>query len=411
MENQTVILISAAVVGFYMAWSIGANDVANAMGTVVGAKTLTVRQAIVVAGIMDCLGAILVGSHVSATIQKGVIDPCLFADNPQELMYGMFAVLSGAATLVTISTSFGMPVSTTHAIVGSMMGFGLVSVGPENVNWGMMIIIASSWLISPLFGAVVSFIVFTIIRLSIFSARNPFEAAKKVGPAFVGVVFFVLSLMIIYKGLKPLRLDFSLGSALLISSGISSAACVTAFFLMRKVQKKGGRYSSVENLVRPMHVLSASTEAFAHGANDVANAIGPLMAIITICQSGCVDSETTPKVWVLMLGGMGIMLGVFTFGYRVMDTLGKKITEMAPSRGFSAEFGCATTVLLASRLGLPVSTTHIAVGNVVGVGLARGMRALNFGILWTIFKAWLITVPASAVLSILIFLLLKELFL
>ncbi len=411
MEHQTLILIGAAAIGFYMAWSIGANDVANAMGTVVGSGSLSLRKAVLISGTMDCLGAILVGSQVTATIQKGVVDPCLFAGRPELMMWGMFSVLIGAATLVTVSTYFELPVSTTHAIVGSVTGFGLVSVGPANINWTTMGLIVASWFISPVFGGVVSYLIFAFIKKSVFNKPDPFLSAKRIGPYFVSAVFFVLTLMTLYKGLKPLNLDLGFAESTAIAAAVALASGIVTFLCIRRMRESvEGRLTGVEKLAQPLQIVSAATEAFAHGANDVANAIGPLMAIVMICQTGSLCSESKPIIWVLVLGGVGIMIGTLTWGYKVMATLGTKITEITPTRGFAAEFGTAATVLLASRFGLPVSTTHVSVGNVVGVGLARGYRALNFSVLWSIAKAWAFTVPASAILTIVIYIVLKAVF-
>jgi len=410
MEHQTIILTCAVAVGFYMSWSIGANDVANAMGTVVGARSLTLRQAVVVAGVMNVGGAVLVGGHVTATISKGLVDPDLFADRPEVLMLGMFAILIGAASWVTISTYFSIPVSTTHAIVGSVVGFGLVEVGPGHIQWGTILFIVASWFVSPILGGIISYIIFSFIKKFIFAAKHPFEAAKRISPFFVAMVFFMLTLMILYKGLKPLHLDLPIAYALPVACAAGVAAGFFGYLLVRnKEEKVEGRFSGVEGLIRPLQVISASAESFAHGANDVSNAIGPLAAIVLIVDTGSVAAEADVPIWILCLGGVGIMMGVTTWGHRVMETIGTKITEIKPSSGFAAEFGTATTVLLCSRLGLPVSTTHTSVGNVVGVGMARGMRALNLGILWTIIKAWVVTLPMAALFTIIIFLILKVL--
>ena len=410
MELGLPLFIVALLVGLYSAINIGANDVANAMATSVASGTLTVKKAVMVAAVCDFSGAFLVGSHVANTIRKELIDPLQFADKPNLLVLGMLAAVLGAALWVNIATYFKLPVSTSHAIVGGVVGFGLVSVGFSGIGWKVVFFIALSWVISPVFGGVVSFFLFTIIKRFILSSPRPIEQTKKIGPFFVGIVGFILSLATIYKGLENLHLNLPFFEAFFISLGVGAFGFLVArIFLRRYREKETDPYYQVEKMSSPLQVLSASFEAFSHGANDVANAIGPVAAIVYIFQTRKVEMTAPIPVWLLLVGGCGLALGTYVWGRGVMETVGKKITSITPTRGFSAEFGTATTVLLCSRLGLPVSTTHICVGNVIGVGLARGISALDLSVIKRICSAWIISLPASALFSIVIYLILISL--
>ncbi|UCE19799.1 MAG: inorganic phosphate transporter [Gemmatimonadota bacterium] len=404
MGPELIIIVAAVVVGLYMAWSIGANDVANSMGTSVASGALTMKQAIILAGVCNFIGAVFVGTHVTNTVRKGVLDISNFAHDPTTLVYGMLAVLLGASIWVTLATYKKLPVSTTHSIIGAVIGFGIVEIGFYGIRWHIVGAIVLSWLISPLGGALISFTVFKIIRKTIFNATCPVAAVKKIGPLFIGLVFTILCLAIIFKGLKHLHLDLPLPKALLISLGVGLMFGLLGFlFLRNHPVRKGEEYEQVEGLANPLQILSAAYEAFAHGANDVANAIGPVAAIYAILQTHQVDMQVSVPTWILAIGGLGIVAGISTWGYRVMETVGKKITEITPTRGFSAEFGTATTVLIFSKLGMPVSTTHACIGNVIGVGCARGLAALNFAVVGRIILMWIVSLPAAAVLTIVFF--------
>lgn len=404
MDLSLAILIFSLVAGLYSAINIGANDVANAMATSVASGTLTVKKAVIIAGCCDFFGAVLVGSHVANTIRKEIIDPMHFADKPTLLMLGMLAAVLGSALWVNIATYFKLPVSTTHAIVGGVIGFGLVSVGFSGIGWKVVIFIGLSWIISPVFGCAVSFTIFTIIKKFILSSPRPIEQTKKIGPFFIGAVFFILSLATIYQGLENLHLNLPFFRAFFISFGVGAIGFLIGFILLRRYkERKTDPYFQVEKMSSPLQVLSASFEAFSHGANDVANAIGPVAAIVIIYQTHRVEMKVAIPVWLLILGGLGIAFGTYTWGQGVMETVGKRITSITPTRGFAAEFGTATTVLLCSRLGLPVSTTHVCVGNVIGVGLARGISAIDLTVIKRIFSAWLISLPAASLFSIILY--------
>jgi PiT family inorganic phosphate transporter len=404
MGPETFIIIASVLVGLYMAWSIGANDVANSMGTSVASGALTLKQSVIVAGVCTFFGAVFVGTHVTNTVRKGVINVSHFSNDPTLLIYGMLAVLLGASTWVTFATYKRLPVSTTHSIIGAVIGFGLIETGFHGIHWRVVGAIVLSWIISPFGGALISFTVFKIIRKTIFNAPCPVDATKKVGPFFIGLVFTILSLATIFKGLKHLHLDLPFPKALILSCGVGLFFGFIGYIFLRNYPvRKGEEYEQVESLANPLQILSASYEAFAHGANDVANAIGPVAAIYAILQTHQVNMQVSVPTWILGVGGLGIVLGISTWGYRVMETVGKKITEITPTRGFSAEFGTATTVLIFSKLGMPVSTTHACIGNVIGVGCARGWAALNFGVIGRILFMWIVSLPAAAALTIIFF--------
>ncbi len=420
MSQSTFLLVLAVIGGLYMAWNIGANDVANAMGTSVGSGALTLRQAILVAAIFEFSGAVLVGTHVTDTIRSGIVDTTLFeptgplgVNGPLILAIGMFSALMAAGIWLQLATHWGLPVSTTHSIVGAVVGFGVIALGTAGVKWEEVGLIAASWVISPVTGALIAWGMFAFIRSSILRRPDPANAARGGGPYLVGLVMVILILSFIYKALKNVISEppVILVAAICLGGGIVSAL-ITSWALRRKPQEQANPYIYVESVFGWLQIITAIFVAFAHGANDVANAIGPLAAVVNIIGSGFAELPHTVPVpfWVLALGGFGIVVGLATWGYKVIATIGNEITELTPSRGFSAEFGAATTVLAASRLGLPISTTHTLVGAVIGVGLAQGMAALNLKMIGSIVNSWMATIPASAGISMLLFVILRSLF-
>jgi len=400
------LLLLALVFGLYSAWNIGANDVANAMGTSVGSKALTLRKAIICAGIFEFLGAVLVGSHVTDTIRKGIVEPLYFSNNPEILAIGMLSALIASSLFLNLATYMGMPVSTTHAIVGAVAGFGVVEMGFQVIYWKKLFYIFLSWMVSPLMGGIIAFFLFKFITRKILSSPTPYKNAAQISPYLVFAVVFILILSIIYKGLRNLCLDVPLGKSLMISFLLGIIAYMfTKIFFRGRRESKGieDEFRRVEKIFTFLQVITACYVAFAHGANDVANAVGPLAVIFSIAKTHTVTMKVQIPIGILVLGGGGIVVGLATFGYRVIETIGKKITEITPSRGFSAEFATATTVLVCSKMGIPISTTHTLVGAVMGVGFARGIAALNFGVVRNVIKSWVITIPGSAIFSVLIF--------
>jgi PiT family inorganic phosphate transporter len=409
------LLVVAAGLALYMAWAIGANDVANAMGTSVGSGALTLRRAIVVAAVFEFAGAFLAGGHVTDTIRKGIVDPTPFVGSEHLFAYGMLAALASAGTWLLVATRFGWPVSTTHSIVGAIVGVGLVVGGDGAVNWPKIAQIVLSWLTSPVVGGVLAFGIFVLTRRLILDTESPVRQARRYGPFFFFWVFFVLGLVTLFKGLKNLNLDYSFGASLGLAFVLGLVGAGIGVYFLRHVRLEqelapDSRFAGVERLFAVLQVLTACAVAFAHGSNDVANAIGPLAAVANTVTTGSVGGKAPVAPWMLAVGGLGIMLGLATYGYKVMETIGRKITELTPSRGFAAELAAATTIVLASRLGIPVSTTHTLVGSVLGVGLARGIGALDLRVVGRILVSWLATLPTGAGLAIFFYYFFKGLF-
>ncbi|MHC4267628.1 MAG: inorganic phosphate transporter [Planctomycetota bacterium] len=470
MTPEIILTILALAISFYMAWNIGANDVANAMGTSVGSGALTLKWAILVAALMEFAGAFLVGSHVTNTVRKGIIDPVVFTGDPNSYIYGMIAALLAAGTWLNIASYKGWPVSTTHSIVGSVLGFGIVFSGFSSIHWNTVSQIAASWVVSPLLSGVISFSIFILLRRVIFYSKTPVESAKKITPFLVFFVIGILTLVMVFKGLKNLHLDLPLGKALILACLVGLLGAIISIPLINRVKSSRTEekedefidpkveismqkvvmhlrrvkesvtgelsfevnnlldksenisnqlekysqikhistdYLTVEKIFVYLQILSACFVAFAHGANDVANAIGPLAGVLSAIKSGVIEMEAQVPMLVLLLGGIGIVVGLATWGWRVIETIGKCITELTPTRGFAAEFGAAITIVLASKLALPVSTTHTLVGAVLGVGLARGLSSLNLSTIRDILISWVITIPAGAAITIAFYYIIK----
>ncbi|WP_404471483.1 inorganic phosphate transporter [Vreelandella venusta] len=415
-QHGDIFIILACLFGFFMAWGVGANDVANAMGTSVGSKAITIKQAIIIAVIFEFLGAWLAGGEVTATIRGGMLDPALLEANPQLLVYGMLSALLAAAIWLMIASARGWPVSTTHSIVGAIVGFGAVGLGMEAVAWGKVGQIASSWVVSPLLAGSIGFVLFKSVHHLIFESNDPFAAAKRYVPGYIFLVGFIVSMVTLTKGLSHVGLDLSFGQSFLLSVLIGVAIMGVGVMMQRRIKYEKNAsdhfgYANVERVFGVLMIFTACAMAFAHGSNDVANAVGPLAAVISVVRSdGVIDSAALVPWWVLVLGGGGIVVGLVTYGHKVIATVGTGITELTPSRGFAATLAAATTVVLASGTGLPISTTHTLVGAILGVGLARGMAALNLRVIGTIVMSWLITLPAGAGLAILFFFMFKGMF-
>lgn len=461
MSTETILLLLILLSGAYMAWNIGANDVANAMGTSVGSGALTLRQAVLIAAVLEFSGAFFFGQHVSETIQSGIIQSDIFSDAPRLLVYGMIGALIATGLWLQVASYFGWPVSTTHGIVGGVIGFGAIIGGAEAIYWDSVGFIVASWIISPLFGGVLSYIIFTYLRRHVLYTVDPVGATKKLAPVVIFVVITTLSMIMIYSGLKNLNLQYSFLEAVGLSLILGGFCALIGNFFIQKLEPSvvqtthpyssevaneldkakrnmqqalaasrgearyrlssvleevegisltlketaplrsiSTEYKMVEKIFGYFQILSACMMAFAHGANDVANAIGPVSAAYAIIVTGVVQSTIQVPTWALAMGGFGIVIGLATWGWRVIETIGKKITELTPTRGFAAEFGAAATILIASRLGLPISTTHTLVGSVIGVGMARGIEALDLSMTRDIVISWIVTVPICALLSV-----------
>lgn len=412
----SMLVIFAAAVGFLMAWGIGANDVANAMGTSVGSKALTVKQAIIIAMIFEFAGAYLAGGEVTSTIRKGIIDVSFYIDQPELLVFGMTAALLAAGMWLIIASYFGWPVSTTHSIVGAIVGFSAVGVGVDSVVWSGVIGIVGSWIITPLISGIIAYFIFMSSQHLIFNTKHPIANAKRYVPVYMFAAGFVLSLVTIKKGLKHVGLDFSSHEAVILAAIIGMAVAVVGKIFINRIKidpkaDKDMHFANVEKIFATLMVVTACAMAFAHGSNDVANAIGPLAAVVSIVgHNGEIAGKAELAWWILPLGGVGIVLGLAIFGKRVMATIGHGITHLTPSRGFAAELAAASTVVIASGTGLPISTTQTLVGAVLGVGMARGIAALNLGVVRNIVISWVVTLPVGAALSIIFFYLLKLVF-
>lgn len=469
MTATLLLLILALCLGVYVAWNIGANDVANAVGTAVGSKALTLKQAVIIAAIFEFCGAFFLGGNVSETLEAGIVKPELFVNEINDYIFGMLASLMATGVWLQLASFFGWPVSTTHSIVGAVLGFGLVLGGFDAIYWTEISSIAASWIISPLMGGGIAYFIFTFIRRRILYDLNPVGAAKRVTPYLVFVIFGVLCLIILFNGLSNVDLNLNIFEACLIALAISSIAAWISYFLVQKIkepaapvrvqagqvevglkkahkhllrveaaargkllgrvhdllaevdtlakeaevaeEKQTSEFAVVEKIFIYLQIIIACFMALAHGSNDVANAIGPMSAVVNILFGKFSSLEAkSVSVWLLLLGGVGIVVGLATWGWRVIETVGKKITELTPSRGFSAGFGAATTIVLASKLGLPISTTHVLVGAVLGVGFARGIGAINLNTIRDIVISWVVTVPAGAILSVLFFFALRFIF-
>lgn len=411
-----VLLLLACLFGFFMAWGVGANDVANAMGTSVGSQALTIKQAILVAMVFEFAGAYLAGGQVTETIKSGIVDATLIT--PDLMVLGMMSALLAAGTWLLIASMRGWPVSTTHSIVGAVIGFAAVGVSMDAVNWAGVGPIVASWVISPVLSGTVAFGLFVSVQKLIIDTDEPFLNAKRFVPLYMFLTGFMVSLVTVTKGLKHIGLNLSGAEGLVIALGIGALVMLLGIVLLSRIKidveaDKGFHYASVEKVFAVLMIFTACSMAFAHGSNDVANAVGPLAAIVGVIQSGgeAVGAKAALPAWVLLLGAIGIVIGLATYGYKVIATIGKQITELTPSRGFAAELATATTVVGASAIGLPVSTTHTLVGAVLGVGLARGIGALNLGVIGKIFMSWLITLPVGAALAIVFFYILRGIFL
>jgi PiT family inorganic phosphate transporter len=419
-EYGTILIILAGAFGFFMAWGVGANDVANAMGTSVGSKALTIKQAILIAMVFEFAGAYLAGGEVTSTIRKGIVDSEIFTNSPDLLVFGMLSALLAAGTWLMIASFMGWPVSTTHSIVGAIVGFAAVGVSVDAVNWSKVSTIVASWVVSPVIAGTISFALFRSVQNLILIHNDPFVRAKKYAPLYMFAVGFLMAMVTILKGLKhvfkDIGMSLSFGESIVWSAMFGILIAMLGSYLLSKVKRdlaleETNRFANVERVFAVLMIFTACSMAFAHGSNDVANAVGPLAAVVNVVNSGGVIlGKSTMPSWILLLGGAGIVFGLATYGFKVMGTIGRKITELTPSRGFAAELGAAATVVFASGTGLPISTTHTLVGAVLGVGLARGIGALNLKMIGSIFLSWVVTLPAGAGLSILFFFFFKGVF-
>ena len=447
MEPITVVLIGLAlIVCAYMAWNIGANDVANAMGTSVGSRALTLKQAVIIAAVFEFCGAFFAGDAVTDTVRKGILtvdfaDGTVDAVLSQDIAFGFIAAMMAAATWLTIATRMGLPVSTTHSIIGGILGVGLILEVKHNtslIDWEVVQKVVMSWVASPLMGGLIGFFSFMIIKKLILESENPIDRSRWLAPVLAFPTFFVLGLALQFKALKgfisraasegwienkydwlPVKEDGVFDpwadnawipiNSILLAAFIGAVSSIALYMVLRRIdineEKRGFR--GVERIFVWLQIITAAYVAFAHGANDRSNAIGPMAAVWQVLSSdtGELAAKADIPLWLILLGSAGIAIGVMTWGWRVMETIGKKITDITPTRGFAAEFGAATTILVFSMpfLAVPVSTTHTLVGAVVGVGLAGGAKAVDFRVFGKIAASWVASVPAAAFGAIVLF--------
>lgn len=413
-----LLLAMACVFGFFMAWGVGANDVANAMGTSVGAGAITIKQAIVIAMIFEFTGAWLAGGEVTSTIRSSIIDieAAGFEDRPELLVFGMLSSLLAAGIWLLVASKYGWPVSTTHSIIGAIVGFAVVGISSDSVMWGQVLEIVASWVVSPVFSGTISFFLVLSVQKLVLDTDDPLKNAQRYVPYYIFLVGFVIAMVTLVKGLSHVGLEVTFNQATILALAFGLVTVVIGTFMLRRLNLTFSddheeQMRSVERVFGVLMIFTACSMAFAHGSNDVANAIGPLAAINSvISNNGIFEAESALPMWILILGGFGIVTGLAMWGHRVIKTIGKNITELTPSRGFAAEIAAATTVVIASGTGIPVSTTHTLVGAVLGVGLARGIGALNLSVIGKIFLSWVVTLPAGATLSIFFFFILRAIF-
>jgi PiT family inorganic phosphate transporter len=415
MDHVTIYIILAGALGLFMAWGIGANDVANAMGTAIGSKVLTIKQAVIIAGIFEFAGAFLAGGQVTSTIRKGIIDNASVVQSPDLIIFGMLASLTAAGLWLLIASNNGWPVSTTHTIVGAIVGFAIVGLGPDAVKWGKVGNIVASWVVSPLLSGALAFTLFRSVQKLILNTEDPIANAKKYVPYYIFATGFMIASVTLFKGLKHIGLELSNGQNYMIAVAVGLAVMWCGKYYISRIKidpsdDKDFHFANVEKIFAVLMVVTACAIAFAHGSNDVANAVGPMAAVISIANEGAVTQNSPMPAWILLVGGVGIVLGLAMYGKKVIETVGQKITELTPSRGFACLLAASTTVVIASGTGLPISTTHTLVGAILGVGIARGIGALNLGVVGNIFMSWIITLPAGALLSIFFFYFFKGIF-
>lgn len=408
MEQAIIYIFLAAAFGLFMAWGIGANDASNAMAPSVGSRALTIRQAILIAAIFEFAGAVLAGGGVTSTIRRGLIDTSLLEGQPELLVFGMLSSLLAAGTWLLVASARGWPVSTTHTIIGAVVGFAAIGIGPSTVQWMVVVRIVFSWVISPLMAGILAWALFSSVQRLVFEHEQPLRQARRWVPVYMFLAGFFMALVTLDKGLKHIDIHLSLLQSLALSAAAGGLlTAVGTIFVLRipdtHLEGKDLLYHSIERIFAILMVVTACAMAFAHGSNDVANAIGPMAAVISVASTGSVEQQSVVPIWILVLGGVGIVIGLATYGHKVIATVGTKITALTPSRGFAAGLAAAATIVLASGTGLPISTTHTVVGAILGVGLARGIAAINLRTVSSIFMSWVITIPAGAILAVIFF--------
>lgn len=410
LETATILLIMAICFGLIMAFAVGANDVANTMGTSIGSGAITMNQAIVIAAVFEALGALVASGQVTNTIGRDLLSFAQFQHNPDVLALGMVASLCSAGAWLIIASYFGWPVSTTHTIIGAVVGFASLCFGPSYVDWHVVSSVAMSWILTPALAGFLAFLLFKSVQKMVFEHEAPLDRAKTVIPAYIFIAGLVVCYVTLSLGLKPLGLHLKIHHVLWLSFLLSTVFAVMGGVILKYryrdqvCQDLKEAYAHVEKCFGLLTVFTACSMAFAHGSNDTANAIGPVATVVNIARYGkhFIHVQVLP-FWIVLMGAAGMAIGLSIYGYKVIQTVGKNITQLTPTRGFVAQLSTASVVVMSSGLGLPVSTTQVLVGALLGVGMARGIGAINLKVVKSIFLSWMVTLPAGALGSVLFF--------
>lgn len=406
MDYSTLYFSIAVALCFFMTWGVGANDLANVMSTTMGSKAVTVKQALIIAILFEFAGAFLGGSGVTETMRDGIIDTSRLINEPHILIQGMLGVLMACTIWMNLASYLGVPVSITNALVGSMVGFGSMVLGQDAIHWNEVSHIAIGWITSPLISGITAYILFMTIQQSIFTRSNPLEKAKFYIPIYLFLVGAILSFITVFKGLNHFNIQLTFKHNLLIMLLSSISITVIGLFIIRQIPeayhiKRRERFLQVERYFAVLMAMTACAMVFAHGANDVSLTVGPLTIVHSlIMQSGKSLELVTYPSWIILLGCFGVVIGFLVYGRKVIETVGSSITALTPSRAFAATLSAATTVVFATSIGIPVSATQTLVGAVLGVGLARGIGALNLLVIRNIFTSWILTLPAASILTV-----------
>lgn len=415
MDYLIYLLFAALILCFLMTWGVGANDLANVMSTTMGSKAVTVRQAMLIAIIFEFAGAFLGGEGVTETMRDGIINTSQLSNEPLILIEGMLCVLFACTIWMNLASYLGVPVSITNALVGSMVGFGTIVLGPDAIHWNQVARIAIGWVSSPLISGITAYALFISIQQTIFVKSNPLTKAKLYIPIYLFLIGFILSFITVFKGLNHFDIHLNLKQDLAVTLATSIIITILGMIFIKRIPeyhkiRRRERFIQVEKYFAVLMAMTACAMAFAHGSNDVALAVGPLSIVhsLVMHSNQIFDADNYPS-WIILLGCVGVVTGFLMYGRKVIETVGSSITALTPSRAFAATLSAATTVVVATSTGIPVSATQTLVGAVLGVGLARGIGALNLIVIRNIFMSWVLTLPAASMLTILSYKLLHAL--
>jgi inorganic phosphate transporter, PiT family len=406
MNFELVLPIVSIVLGFLMAWGVGANDLANILSTSLGSKSITVRQAIIIAIIFELAGALFGSSHVSATLRSGIIDLNELSSTPMTLTLGMLSILVAGTFWINFASYYGLPVSITNAVVGSFVGFGAIVLGTDAIHWQQVFIISFSWLFAPILASVLAYSIFTVIQHTILIDKDPLKAAQRYFPSYLFLVGVILSVITLIKGLRHFHIQFNLVVEIAIVCASASVFVIISHYFVKEILQQAAETHSekfvvIEKMFALLMACTACAMVFAHGSNDVAVAVGPLLVLETVWIPEQLISKTyNLPTLTIIFGVFGVITGLVFYGRKVITTVGSGITALTPSRAFAATFAAATIVVISTSTGLPVSATQTLVGAVLGVGLARGIGALNLVVMRNIIMSWAITLPVVSLLTI-----------